>query len=320
VSPRPGAPGDARERMSLAGPAFAVVGILGFSFKAILIKLAYSWAPIDAVTLLALRMIYSVPFFALMAWWASGSANVEAMRRPDWLALLWLGFIGYYLASLLDFMGLQYITASLERLVLFLYPTMVVLLSVALFKKRVGGRIWIALALSYAGILLVFEHDFRASTDSHGLWLGGALVFVSAFCYALYLVGAAPVITRLGSLRFISWAMLTSAVFVIVQFLLTRPLAALAAPLSIQLLSLVMAVFSTVLPTFLVAEAIKRIGANRTSLIGSLGPVFTIWLGWWILGEAVHWTQLIGAALVLGGVTLVTMKPAGRAPRLNPPG
>ncbi|HVR94214.1 MAG TPA: DMT family transporter [Casimicrobiaceae bacterium] len=135
-------------------------------------------------------------------------------------------------------------------------------------------------------------------------------MFAAAFCYALYLVGAGPVIARLGSLRFISWAMLTSAVFVIVQFLLTRPLAALGAPALIQFLSLVMAVFSTVLPTFLVAEAIKRIGANRTSIIGSLGPVFTIWLGWWMLGEAVHWTQLLGAALVLGGVTLVTVKRA----------
>jgi drug/metabolite transporter (DMT)-like permease len=309
----PGARGADRTtpaRVSLVGPAFAVIGILGFSFKAILIKLAYEWAPIDPVTLLALRMIYSAPFFALMAWWASKSSNTEPMRRADWLALLWLGFIGYYLASLLDFMGLQYITASLERLVLFLYPTMVVLLSVALLRKRVGGRIWVALLLSYAGILLVFEHDLRFVSDAQGFWLGTALVFAGAFCYALYLIGAGPVITRLGSIRFIAWAMLTSAVFVIVQFLLTRPLAALAAPASIQLLSLVMALFSTVLPTFLVAEAIKRIGANRTSLVGSLGPVFTIGLGWWILGEAVHWIQLLGAALVLSGVTLVTMKPA----------
>ncbi len=300
-------------RSNLVGPAFAVVGILGFSFKAILIKLAYSWATIDAVTLLTLRMIYSVPFFAAMAWWASRSPDTAPMRRLDWLSLLWLGFIGYYLASLLDFMGLQYITASLERLVLFLYPTMVVLLSVALFRTRVGRRVWIALALSYAGILLVFEHDLRLVSDTHGFWLGTALVFAGAFCYALYLVGAGPAITRLGSLRFIAGAMLTSAGFVIVQFLLTRPLAALAAPPSIQALSLVMALFSTVLPTFLVAEAIKRIGANRTSLIGSLGPVLTIGLGWWILGEAVHWIQLLGAALVLGGVTLVTMKPAERA-------
>src|SRR6202051_4169400 len=244
-----------------------------------------------------------------MAGWASNSSIAKPMRRPDWLAILWLGFIGYYLASLLDFMGLQYITASLERLVLFLYPTMVVLLSVALFRKRVGGRIWVALVLSYAGILLVFEHDLRFAGDARGFWLGTALVFAGAFCYALYLVGAGPVIARLGSLRFIAWTMLTSAVFVMVQFLLTRPLAALAAPASIQVLSLVMAFFSTVLPTFLVAEAIKRIGANRTSLIGSLGPVFTIWLGYWILGEPVHWIQLGGAALVLGGVTLVALTP-----------
>lgn len=303
-----GAAQSGRTRVSLVGPACAVIGILGFSFKAILIKLAYSWAPIDPITLLTLRMIYSVPFFALMAWWATRSPDAKPMRRPDWLAILWLGFIGYYLASLLDFIGLQYITASLERLVLFLNPTMVVLLSMALFRQRIGGRTWLALVLSYAGILLVVEHDLRFVGDIQGFWLGAALVFAAAFCYALYLLGAGPVIARLGSLRFIPWAMLTSAVFVIVQFLLTRPLAALGAPASIQFLSLVMALFSTVLPTFLVAEAIKRIGANRTSIIGSLGPLFTIWLGWWMLGEVVHWTQLIGAALVLSGVTLVTTK------------
>ncbi len=300
-------------RSNLVGPACAVVGILGFSFKAILIKLAYAWAPVDAVTLLTLRMIYSMPFFVAMAWWASRSPDSTPMRSPDWCSILWLGFIGYYLASLLDFMGLQYITASLERLVLFLYPTMVVLLSVAMLRKRAGRRVWIALLLSYAGILVVFEHDLRIVSDANGFRLGTGLVFASAFCYALYLVGAGPVIARLGTLRFIAWAMLSSATFVIVQFLLTRPLAALAAPPSIQALSLVMALLSTVLPTFLVAEAIKRIGANRTSLIGSLGPVFTIGLGWWILGEAVHSIQLLGAALVLCGVTLVTMKPAARA-------
>ena len=304
-----GAARSGRTRASLVGPVCAAIGILGFSFKAILIKLAYSWAPIDPITLLTLRMIYSVPFFAFMAWWATRSPKVNPMRRPDWLAILWLGFIGYYLSSLLDFIGLQYITASLERLVLFLNPTMVVLLSMALFRQRVGGRTWVALVLSYAGILLVFEHDLRFTGDIQGFWLGVSLVFAAAFFYAIYLVGVGPVIARLGSLRFISWAMLTSAVFVIVQFLLTRPLAALGAPASIQFLSLVMAVFSTVLPTFLVAEAIKRIGANHTSIIGSLGPLFTIWLGWWMLGEAVHWTQLIGAALVLSGVTLVTTKP-----------
>ena len=292
----------------LIGPLAAVIGVLGFSFKAILIKLAYAWAPIDAVTLLALRMIYSAPFFALMAWWATKHAATPIGRR-DWLHILWLGFIGYYVASLVDFMGLQYVSASLERLMLYLYPTLVVVLSAVLLKQRITGRILTALALSYAGIVLVFARDLSLAGDPHVLWLGGALVFAGAALYAIYLVAAGPVIGRLGSLRFIAWAMLASTVFVLLQFALTRPMAALAAPLRIQLLSLTMAILSTVLPTFLIAEAIRRIGANRTSLVGSLGPVFTIWLGWWLLGESVHWIQLGGVALVLAGVTLVTLRP-----------
>ena len=240
----------------LIGPLAAVIGVLGFSFKAILIKLAYAWAPIDAVSLLALRMIYSAPFFALMAWWATRRSATPIGKR-DWLHILWLGFIGYYLASLVDFMGLQYVSASLERLMLYLYPTLVVVLSAVLLKQRITGRI-------------------------------------------------------------MAWAMLASTAFVLLQFALTRPMAALAAPLRIQLLSLTMAVLSTVLPTFLIAEAIRRIGANRTSLVGSLGPVFTIWLGWWLLAEPVHWIQLGGVALVLAGVTLVTLRPRAAERKQSP--
>jgi len=295
------------------GPLFAVLGVLGFSFKAILIKLAYAWHPVDAVTLLALRMLFSAPFFVAMAWWATRSASRPIARR-DWIAIVWLGFIGYYLASLLDFMGLQHITAALERLVLFLYPTMVVLLSAAWRKQPVTRRAIAALLLSYAGIVLVFAHDLRVGGDPAALWTGGALVFGSAFFYALYLVSAGGVIARIGSARFISWAMLASTAFVLAQFLLTRPVAALAVPASIHAISLAMAVVSKVLPTWLIAESIHRIGANTSSLIGSLGPVFTIALGVAILGEPMHWIQLAGAALVLAGVMLVTLRPddAGR--------
>jgi drug/metabolite transporter (DMT)-like permease len=296
------------------GSALAIVGVLGFSFKAILIKLAYAWAPIDAVTLLALRMIYATPFFVLMALFATRRRGSAAIGRADWIRILWLGFIGYYLASLVDFMGLQYVSAALERLMLYLYPTIVVVLSALFFGQRITGRVVLALALSYAGILLVFARDLSFAGDPRALWTGGALVFASSFFYALYLVGAGPVIARLGSARFIALAMLASAAFVFTQFLATRPLQALAAPLRIQLLSLTMAIFSTVLPTFLIAEAIQRIGASRTSLVGSLGPVFTIWLGWIILGEPAHWIQLAGAALVLGGVTLVSLSSGGKRP------
>ncbi len=299
------------------GPALAIVGVLGFSFKAILIKLAYAWAPIDAVTLLALRMLYATPFFALMALFATKRRGAAAIGRADWIRVLWLGFIGYYLASLVDFMGLQYVSAALERLMLYLYPTIVVVLSALFLGQRITGRILLALGLSYAGILLVFTRDLSFAGDPRGLWMGGALVFASSFFYALYLVGAGPVIARLGSARFIALAMLVSAAFVFVQFLATRPPLALAAPLRIQLLSLTMAIFSTVLPTYLIAEAIQRIGASRTSLVGSLGPVFTIWLGWVILDEPVHWIQLAGAALVLGGVALMSVRRPGEHPPRN---
>ena len=307
-----------RERRWL-GPLCAVLGVLGFSFKAILIKLAYAWHPVvDAVTLLTLRMLFAAPFFVAMAWWASRRPGASRLGPRDWRDLSWLGFIGYYLASLLDFMGLAYITAALERLVLFLYPTMVVLLSALLRGKPVTRRAIAALLLSYSGIAVVFAQDVGLAGDAGAVWTGGALVFASAFLYALYLVGAGDVIVRIGSLRFIAWAMLASAAFVFVQFALTRDIALLRVPSSIYAISLVMAVFSTVLPTWLVAEAIRRIGANTSSLVGSLGPLFTIGLGAAILGEPVHGIQLAGAALVLVGVMLVTLKPRA-APAGEPP-
>ncbi len=294
------------------GPACAVVGVLGFSFKAILIKLAYAWHPVDAVTLLALRMLFSAPFFVAMAWWAGRRPEARPIARRDWLLLVWLGFIGYYLASLLDFMGLVHITASLERLVLFLYPTMVVLLSALMRGRPITGRQVVALLVSYAGIAFVFAHDVSLGGNRAATLTGGALVFGSAFAYALYLVDAGAVIARLGSLRFIAWAMLVSCVFVLAHFALTHDLALLRQPPSIYALSLAMAIVSTVLPTWLIAEAIHRLGATTSSLIGSLGPIFTIGLGALILGEAVQAMQLVGAALVLVGVMLVTMTPADK--------
>ncbi len=288
-------------------PLLAVIGVLGFSFKAILIKLAYAWHPLDATTLLALRMLYASPFFVAMAILAGRRAD-HTLTRGDVRTLAWLGFIGYYLASLLDFIGLEYISAALERLVLFLYPTIVVLLSALIARTPITRRALVALALSYAGILVVFAHDLKASGEPRAIAAGAGLVFASALFYALYLVQAGAAIKRLGSMRFIAWAMLASSVFVLAQFALTRPFAALAVPPAIHALSLTMAIFSTVLPTWLIAESIKRMGANASSLVGSLGPVFTIGLGALILGEPLHWIQLVGAALVLGGVTLVTLR------------
>ena len=290
------------------GSVCAVIGGLGFSFKAGLVKLGYQWDPtLDAVTLLTLRMIYSAPFFVVMAWWAGRGAS--PILPHDWRMLLVLGFVGYYLSSLLDFIGLQYITAALERLTLYLYPTIVILLSAWWFGKPVTRRAVLALLLSYAGIFLAFAHDLSIGGDHAAIAFGGGIVFISAILYASYLVMAGPVIERLGSSRFIAWAMLASAGFVFAQFALTRPWRALAVPPSIHALSLGMAIFSTVLPTWLIAEAIRRIGASQSSLVGSLGPIFTIGLGAVILDEPTHALQLVGAALVLTGVMLVAAKP-----------
>lgn len=290
------------------GPACAVLGVLGFSLKGIFIKLAYQAHPVDATTLLALRMIYAAPFFAAMAWWGSRRAGVTPVDRTSWWRLAWLGFIGYYLASMLDFVGLKFITASLERLIMFLYPTFVVVLSAVLLRRPVTQRQVIALVLSYAGIAIVFGHDLRIAGDIAATLFGGGLVLGSAMLYAVYLVQAGDLIGRLGSLRFIAWAMLISTVFVLVQFVLTRPLEALSVPASVHTITLAMAIISTVLPTWLIAESVRRMGANAASLVGALGPIFTIGFGAMILGEPLHAIQLAGAVLVLAGVLLVTLK------------
>jgi drug/metabolite transporter (DMT)-like permease len=288
------------------GPSFAVLGVLGFSFKAILIKLAYAWSPVDPVSLLTLRMLYSAPFFVAIAWWSGRAPGAAPIARRDWWLLLALGFIGYYLSSLLDFIGLQYVTASLERLVLFLYPTIVVVLSALFLRQPVTKRAAVALALSYAGIALAVWHDMRITGDAATTALGGSLVFGGALGYAIYLVAAGGIIARLGSSRFIAWAMLASTAFVFVQFVLTHPLSALRVPAAIHVLSLAMAVFCTVLPTWMIAESVRRIGASTASLIGSLGPVFTLAFGAVLLGEPINAVQLVGMALVLAGVMLVS--------------
>jgi drug/metabolite transporter (DMT)-like permease len=290
------------------GPLYAILGVLGFSFKAILIKLAYAAAPIDPVSLMTLRMLYAAPFYSAIAWCSGRSQRAAKITRRDAKLLVMLGFVGYYLSSLLDFIGLQYVTASLERLVLFLYPTIVVLLSAIFLGQRVTRRATVALVLSYAGIALAVWHDIRVTGDASTTALGAALVFGGALGYAIYLVAAGGIIARIGSSRFIAWAMLASTVFIVAQFALTHPLSALNVPLEVHMLTLAMALFCTVLPTWMIAESIRRIGASTASLIGSLGPMFTLGFGALLLDEPINALQLCGVALVLGGVILVSRR------------
>jgi drug/metabolite transporter (DMT)-like permease len=274
--------------------------------RPILIKLAYAYVT-DPITLIALRMVFSLPFFVATAFWVKRDSAHPPLAGSDWRAVFLLGFLGYYLASFLDFLGLQYISAGLGRLVLFLYPTITVLLSALFLGKYVSRRDIVALVISYLGLALVLSQGFAG--ESRNLLLGAMLVFGSALSYAVYLVKSSQVVTRIGSMRFTAYATSVASVLCILQFLLLRPLSALDLPLQVYALAIAMAVGCTVLPVFVTSEALRRIGANQVAIIGAAGPVTTIFLGWVGLEESMSLLQIAGAALVLAGVSLVTIKP-----------
>lgn len=298
-------PDTVRGNPAFIGTVCVALAATGFSAKSVIVKLAYAY-PVDAVTLLALRMAFSVPFFLGMAVWAGRGA--AALDRDDWKTMLLLGFLGYYLASYLDFLGLQFVTASFERLILFLYPTLVLMLSAWLLRTPVQRHHLAALALSYAGIVLVFAENLNLASRPQEVVVGGVLVFLSGATYAVYLVGASGVIAKLGASRFTAYAMLIACAVCIAQFLLTHRADALRLPAAVYALSLLMAVVSTVLPAWLMAEGIRRIGAHNAAMIGAIGPVATILLAFCILHEAITPIQLGGAALVLVGVLLISLR------------
>ncbi|MHB1176370.1 MAG: DMT family transporter [Sulfuriferula sp.] len=300
---------DAIRQHALTGGLFALLAAVGFSAKAILVKLAYV-DRVDAITLLALRMAFSVPVFLAVAVWTKFHKSPTALTRHDWFAVLGLGLIGYYLASYLDFLGLQYISAGLERLILYLYPTMVVVLSAWLYRQSIKPRERFALLLSYAGIALVFVHD--AGMRGSGMSMGALLVFGSALAYAIYLIGANHTIARIGATRFTAYAMTVASLASMLQFAVTHPLHDLMLSKRVYYLTLAMAVVSTILPAFLISAAMRRIGAGKTALIGAVGPVSTIYLAWVFLGEGVSFTQAIGSMLVLAGVLVISVRRSGR--------
>lgn len=290
-------------RQYLMGLAIAIVGAIFFSTKAIVAKLIYRYQ-IDAVTLIAFRMIFSLPIFAIIALWQSG--KVGRLAWSDRWRLIVLGLVGYYLSSFLDFLGLQYISAGLERLILFLTPSFVLIISAIFLKRRVKPIEWAALGVSYAGIVLVFLHDLQLG--GRQVLLGGGLVLGAAIAYAVYLIQSGQLVTRLGSLRLVSYVMCVSSVACIGQFLILRPVAQLVQPIQVYGLSAINGVFCTVLPVFLTMVAIKRIGAASTSQAGMIGPVSTLFLGAIFLGEPITSWQLGGTALVMGGMYLLSKK------------
>jgi len=299
----------------LAGIALAVTGSVLFSGKAVVVKLAYRYG-VDPATLLALRMAFALPFFVVAyVWSARGAAPLAA---SDHLRLIVIGLLGYYAASYLDFLGLQYITAGLERLILYLSPTLVLLMSAFFLGKRFDRRDVLALVLAYAGIVLAFWHDARFQGGP--VVLGSAFVFASAVCYAVYLVLSGEHVRRVGAIRLTSYAMTVSTIAVFIQFLWLNPVGSLAQPAPVYWLSVLNAVICTVLPVFATMLAIERIGAARTSMASMVGPIATISLAYIVLDETVSVWQAAGTALVLAGVYILTMRGQPRPdPNNDPP-
>lgn len=285
----------------LIGLLFGALGAIAFSGKAVIVKLSYRYG-VDAITVIMYRMLFALPPFALLAWWTSRKA--PPLTRHDWLVVIGLGFSGYYLASLFDFAGLQFISASVERLILYLNPTIVLVLSVMLFRHRASRAQWGALALSYVGVLVVFGHDLSLSGSN--AVLGALLVFGSAVSYALYLVYSGTAVKRLGALRLSGLATSVACVLCIGQFFVLRPASAMVVAPEVIWLAILNATLCTFVPVLLVMLAIEKIGASLTAQMSMVGPLSTIMLSVWLLDEPFTIWVAIGTGFVLGGVWLLS--------------
>ncbi|MEO7392249.1 MAG: DMT family transporter [Ramlibacter sp.] len=293
-----------------AGLALAVGGAIAFSGKAIIVKLAYRYG-VDAVTLIMLRMLFALPIFAVMAWWSSRGKAPLSPR--DWLGVAGLGFSGYYLSSFLDFAGLQYISASLERLILYLNPTLVMLLGWLLYRKSFRPVQLAGMAVSYCGVFLVFGHEVRL--DGGQAALGASLVFASAVTYAVYLVYSGQLVQRLGSLRLVGLATTVACLCCLLQFALLRPLSsAFAVAPEVIWLSVLNATLCTAVPVLMVMMAIERIGPSLSAQSGMIGPMSTILMGVLILGEPFTAWIAAGTVLVIAGIFVFTRAGSRRQP------
>jgi len=291
----------------LGGVLIALVGAVCFSTKAIFVKLAYRDTVVDAISLLALRMIFSLPFFVATAYASSSKQSNVRFTPHQWISIAIIGCLGYYISSLLDFLGLQYVTAGIERLILFVYPTLVMLMSSLIFKQKIKPIQWVALVITYAGLLIAFfsEVDLN-SAHSKNFILGAVLIFVCAFTYAAYIVGSGRIIPLVGAAKFNSYAMSFASLGVLLHFFISSDVSLLAFPPMVYVYSILMAILSTVVPSYLVVEGIKRIGSDNAAIVGSIGPVSTLVLAYFFLNETISLYQIGGTLMILFGVLLVS--------------
>jgi drug/metabolite transporter (DMT)-like permease len=288
----------------ILGAVLVLISAIGFSAKAVMVKLAYAYS-VDATTLLFLRMAFATPFFLVVGLYKSKSEATK-LSYSEWGYVVLLGFLGYYLSSILDFAGLVYISAGMERLILFIYPTLVVVLSAILFKHKVRRREILSLCITYVGIAIVFFNDKVEKTEN--VFWGAFLIFLCAFTYAAYLMGSGKMIPKIGASRFTAYAMLVACLSISLHFLFTHKAQNLDLPIEVYGLSFGMAIISTVMPTFLLSQGIKRIGSGTASIIGTIGPVSTILLAWIFLEETLNLLQITGTAFVIAGVFIVSYR------------
>ena len=297
-----------QSRQAFIGILMALVASVAFSSKAIMVKLAYVY-PVNASTLIALRMLFSIPFFMGLILWVNYKNRSVKINFADIRKLILIGVVTGYGSMWLNFAGLTYVTAGLERVILFLYPTIVVLLNTALHQHKITKYEIVALLLSYAGVFLVVSHDLSMPTAaaSHTL-LGVGLVLGSAVTYAFYLVLSGKIIPRLGASLFTAYTMIVISIASAIHFLLTENISmAMHLPVQVYGLSFMIALIATVLPSMLLNMGIHRLGSNKVSLLSSIGPVSTIFLAWVFLGEPVTLLQTVGTALVLLGVLTISL-------------
>jgi drug/metabolite transporter (DMT)-like permease len=290
------------------GFIIAFAGSILFSTKAIIVKLAFANTHTDALTLLMMRMLFSLPFFIGAAILASNKKNNITLTAKNWVGIISMGLFGYYLSSLFDFIGLQYISAGLERLILFLYPSFVVLINAFLFRQKISGIQKIALALTYLGIGIAYFGELTIDFNKPNFVLGSVLIFICAITFAIYLVGSGKLIPLVGATKFTAYAMLASTAGVFTHFMLVGNYKNMPAGNDFWGYGFLLAIVATVIPGFLISNAMKKIGSNNVAILSSIGPVSTLIQAHYILGERIFIEQVIGTILVITGVLLTGWK------------
>lgn len=293
------------KKITLSGFLITLLGAILFSTKAIFVKLAFRSTHVDAITLLALRMLFSLPFYLVAAWMVSKKENKQVLTNKDWIKVVILGILGYYLSSLFDFIGLQYVSAGLERLILFLYPTFAVLINTFFFKTKLNRIQVMALVLTYLGIGIAYFGELQLDTSNPKFLFGSFMIFLCAITYSFYLVGTGRMVQKVGVTRYTAYAMLASTAGIFFNFLVTHKVGTIPFSVNLTWYAIALAVVATVLPSFMMSNGMKSIGSNNVSIITSIGPVSTIIQAHFFLGEKIIIEQILGTALVIVGVILI---------------